>query len=289
MRQRGGRCGRRVPRRSAGRGRTPRLRHRVDGRLSCARTARDSSRLQTFRTLCPVTIFVCGNVRAALGSGQRSGGPEESDGPKRSGQTGQEGSEVDTKPAGDRRVRRTRAALRQALVELVLDRGFQAITVEEIAERADVGRATFYAHYRDKEDLLIGIVRDLAEDRERLLPALQQARTEGFTGLPVKYIFEHAEQEKPVYRVVLRGEGTDGPCASSPASSVRTPRPRSVRAPKSSGSRRGSRSMSSPGRGPANSSACSPGGSRTTPGTAPPRSPPTCATCPSTAASGRPG
>ncbi|MFF8281228.1 TetR/AcrR family transcriptional regulator [Streptomyces albus] len=112
-----------------------------------------------------------------------------------------------TKPAGDRRVRRTRAALRQALVELVLDRGFQAITVEEIAERADIGRATFYAHYRDKEDLLVGVVRDLAEDRERLLPAVRQAHAEGFTGLPVKYIFEHAEQEKSVYRVILRGEG----------------------------------------------------------------------------------
>ena len=114
---------------------------------------------------------------------------------------------MDTKPAGDRRVRRTRAALRQALVELVLDNGFQAITVEQITERADVGRATFYAHYRDKEDLLIGIVRDLAADRERLLPAIRQARAEGFTGLPVKYIFEHAEQEKPVYQVILRGEG----------------------------------------------------------------------------------
>ncbi|WP_435859459.1 TetR/AcrR family transcriptional regulator [Streptomyces tanashiensis] len=111
------------------------------------------------------------------------------------------------KPAGDRRVRRTRAALRQALVELVLERGFHAITVEEITERADVGRATFYAHYRDKEDLLVGIVRDLAEDRDRLLPAVRQAHAEGFTGLPVKYIFEHAEQEKPVYQVVLRGEG----------------------------------------------------------------------------------
>ncbi|MEV7779858.1 TetR/AcrR family transcriptional regulator [Kitasatospora sp. NPDC088351] len=114
---------------------------------------------------------------------------------------------MDMKPAGDRRVRRTRAALRRALVELALEKGFQAITVEEITERADVGRATFYAHCRDKEDLLVGIVRDLAEDRERLLPAVRQAHAQGFTGLPVKYIFEHAAQERPVYQVILRGEG----------------------------------------------------------------------------------
>ncbi|AKJ11043.1 TetR family transcriptional regulator [Streptomyces incarnatus] len=114
---------------------------------------------------------------------------------------------METKPAGDRRVRRTRAALRAALVELVLEKGFHAITVEEIAERADVGRATFYAHYRDKEDLLVGIVQDLAEDRERLLPAVTQAREKGFTGQPVLYIFQHAQQERPVYQVILRGEG----------------------------------------------------------------------------------
>ncbi|GAB1332030.1 TetR/AcrR family transcriptional regulator [Streptomyces sennicomposti] len=114
---------------------------------------------------------------------------------------------MDTKPAGDRRVRRTRAALRTALVDLVLAKGFHAITVEEIAERANVGRATFYAHYRDKEDLLVGIVQDLAADRERLLPAVEQAEARGFTGLPVLYVFQHARQERAVYRVILRGEG----------------------------------------------------------------------------------
>ncbi|MFF9098696.1 MULTISPECIES: TetR/AcrR family transcriptional regulator [unclassified Streptomyces] len=114
---------------------------------------------------------------------------------------------MDTKPAGDRRVRRTRAALRTALVDLVLAKGFHAITVEEIAERANVGRATFYAHYRDKEDLLVGIVQDLAADRERLLPAVEQAQARGFTGLPVLYVFQHARQERAVYRVILRGEG----------------------------------------------------------------------------------
>ncbi|MEU5239829.1 TetR/AcrR family transcriptional regulator [Streptomyces lydicus] len=111
------------------------------------------------------------------------------------------------KPVKDRRVRRTRHALRSALVDLVLDKGFHAITVEEITERADVARATFYAHYRDKEDLLVGVVRELAEDRERLLPAVEQAQKQGYTGLPVLYIFQHAEQEKPVYQVILRGEG----------------------------------------------------------------------------------
>jgi AcrR family transcriptional regulator len=57
--------------------------------------------------------------------------------------------------ATDRRVRRTRQLLREALMELTLERGYDHITVQDILDRADVGRSTFYAHYRDKDDLLV--------------------------------------------------------------------------------------------------------------------------------------
>ncbi|WP_240999879.1 helix-turn-helix domain-containing protein, partial [Streptomyces sp. Tu 4128] len=63
--------------------------------------------------------------------------------------------------AEDRRTRRSRRALGAALVELVLERGFTALTVEDITERADVARATFYAHFRDKEDLFARVTADL--------------------------------------------------------------------------------------------------------------------------------
>ncbi|KAF0845629.1 TetR/AcrR family transcriptional regulator [Nocardia caishijiensis] len=55
----------------------------------------------------------------------------------------------------DRRVRRTRDALHRALIELMIERGYERVTVSDIIERADVGRSTFYAHYRDKDDLLL--------------------------------------------------------------------------------------------------------------------------------------
>jgi AcrR family transcriptional regulator len=54
----------------------------------------------------------------------------------------------------DRRVRRTRAALRDALLDLIAERGYEAVTVQDIIDRADVGRSTFYNHYTDKDDLL---------------------------------------------------------------------------------------------------------------------------------------
>lgn len=54
----------------------------------------------------------------------------------------------------DRRTTRSRNALMGAFVELLLSEGYDAVTVERVAERADVGRSTFYMHYRGKEDIL---------------------------------------------------------------------------------------------------------------------------------------
>lgn len=54
----------------------------------------------------------------------------------------------------DRRVQRTRKLLQEALVSLILEKHYDKITVQEIIDRANVGRSTFYAHFQDKEDLL---------------------------------------------------------------------------------------------------------------------------------------
>src|SRR5260370_8493518 len=61
----------------------------------------------------------------------------------------------------DRRIQRTRRLLRDALFTLIVERGYEMITVEEITERANVGRATFYAHYKDKEDLLLSSLEEI--------------------------------------------------------------------------------------------------------------------------------
>lgn len=64
----------------------------------------------------------------------------------------------------DRRVRRTRSALQAALLGLLADRSYTEITISEVIERADVGRSTFYAHYRDKDDLFADAIDVLRTD-----------------------------------------------------------------------------------------------------------------------------
>lgn len=54
---------------------------------------------------------------------------------------------------GDRRIRRTKRMLRQALAALMHEKAFKDITVTDLVERADINRGTFYVHYRDVYDL----------------------------------------------------------------------------------------------------------------------------------------
>ena len=61
----------------------------------------------------------------------------------------------------DRRVARTRRALKEALTDLILERGYESVTVQDVIDRADVGRSTFYAHFLDKDHLLMAILADL--------------------------------------------------------------------------------------------------------------------------------
>src|SRR6266700_5879957 len=70
----------------------------------------------------------------------------------------------------DRRVARTRALLQQAHISLILKKGYEAITVEDICDAANVGRSTFYAHYTSKDDLRrsgLEHLRKLLVDRQK--------------------------------------------------------------------------------------------------------------------------
>jgi AcrR family transcriptional regulator len=71
--------------------------------------------------------------------------------------------------AADRRVRRTKASLHDALISLAREKPYPAIAVKEILDRANVGRSTFYTHFRDKDDLLASGIHDILRSFQRQL------------------------------------------------------------------------------------------------------------------------
>jgi len=91
----------------------------------------------------------------------------------------------------DRRVVRTRRALGRALVELMLARRFDDITVQQVLDRARVGRATFYAHFRNKHDLLLSDAERFFEwMEERFFAAAGESRRVA----PVEELFAHVAE-----------------------------------------------------------------------------------------------
>jgi AcrR family transcriptional regulator len=107
----------------------------------------------------------------------------------------------------DRRVHRTRRALREALIELLRRKSFDDITVDEIAAEADVGRSTFYAHCSGKEDLLRrglqNLRTELAEASDRLRH--RSGRIFGFS----LGVLEHVAQHRATYPGLGRSRGRD--------------------------------------------------------------------------------
>ena len=118
--------------------------------------------------------------------------------------------------AKDRRVQKTRKFLQEALIELVAEKGYDAITVREILDRADVGRSTFYAHFQDKDKLLHSILDRLDElfeqHRERLLDAAQRYEVADHPNLmaglsPVLGLFRFVGENHPFFKAMLGERG----------------------------------------------------------------------------------
>jgi AcrR family transcriptional regulator len=99
----------------------------------------------------------------------------------------------------DRRVRRTRELLRGALISLILEKGYERVTVQDVIDRADVGRSTFYAHFRDKEDLLFyGL--------EELRPAFQPGTP---APSPTLAVFEHFARSREIWKAMVGKKGAE--------------------------------------------------------------------------------
>lgn len=103
----------------------------------------------------------------------------------------------------DRRSRRTREVLGDALVGLMHEKPFDAIKVHDVLDRAEVGRSTFYSHYRDKEDLFLSDVDDFWEAVSTKLSRNAEASRRV---APVRELFEHVAQAREFYAALVKSE-----------------------------------------------------------------------------------
>lgn len=106
----------------------------------------------------------------------------------------------------DRRSQRTRHLLSAALVELISEKDYDSITVSDIIDRANVGRSTFYAHYRDKDDLLVG---ELDRVIDVLIRQTPHGSHEEDLFFPSLGLFRHVGEQYELYKALVWGPGID--------------------------------------------------------------------------------
>src|SRR3990170_2749326 len=116
----------------------------------------------------------------------------------------------------DRRVQKTRKLLQDSLIALVSEKGYESVTIQEILDRANVGRSTFYAHFQDKDQLLHSILDRLDElfeqHKKRVLDAAKEIRnindvdlTSGLS--PTLSLFQFVGQNHRFFKTMLGHRG----------------------------------------------------------------------------------
>ena len=105
----------------------------------------------------------------------------------------------------DPRVVRTRKLLRNALLDLIPEKGYSAITIQDITDRATLNRATFYLHYRDKLDLLEDAFEVIMADAALMPPDDGSAGLESAL-VSIEGIFDHIAKHDGFFRVMLGEE-----------------------------------------------------------------------------------
>jgi len=111
-----------------------------------------------------------------------------------------------TTTSPDRRTARTIAALRTALIDLMLEKHYDSITVQDIIDRANVGRSTFYSHFRDKEDLLVG---DWKRFFQLIADNTNLTVESGGNVAPIEGMLTHLKHMHSLYRALVRSGKTD--------------------------------------------------------------------------------
>lgn len=111
----------------------------------------------------------------------------------------------------DLRIRRTHKLLQEAMIALIAERGFDAITVGDIADRAMVNRATFYRHYEDKYDLVAKIFEEMVNELiSNMKPPHKNFHAQDYENPADIWVqlFAHFADHADLYRALLGKNGS---------------------------------------------------------------------------------
>lgn len=107
-----------------------------------------------------------------------------------------------------RRKEQTRKKLIDAAISLILENGYDAVTIDQIVERADVGKGTFYLHFKDKENLVWDVIHEGLEQIQK--DADRRYRSAGREDIPYPGFvvsFEYAAQNRDLFNIMLGSQG----------------------------------------------------------------------------------
>jgi AcrR family transcriptional regulator len=104
----------------------------------------------------------------------------------------------------DRRSQRSQQALIDALIELMAVKNYDSISIKEIVEKANVGRATFYSHYQTKDDLVKGGFERILDET---LNHIVMSQDEQNLMVDITMLFQHAQGHYHLYKTLMWGSG----------------------------------------------------------------------------------
>ena len=111
-------------------------------------------------------------------------------------------------PKMDRRVERTRESLQKALMELIAERGYDSITIQEIVDRADLGRTTFYLHYNSKDELFMSCHEAIISEFHLglLHPLTREELLSPQIPAPMRSAYHHLEEGRALLYPIFQGK-----------------------------------------------------------------------------------
>lgn len=107
----------------------------------------------------------------------------------------------------DRRILRTKKMLRDAMHNLILEQGYDEFNIQDITNKADLGRATFYLHYKEKDDLLADLMNQRFEDFIGSTYQIVSSKDGVLDEKAIEKLFDLAEENYDFYRIMEIGKG----------------------------------------------------------------------------------